>query len=104
MLPHAIEIVQVRQQRDVIWIDVLRRLTASSLIVVNETKLITQSVEVGKEVAMIEVGTSVENDDRLSFPDDANIERCGINFDTALVGFQVCVHLRCVGWVRRDRE
>jgi hypothetical protein len=75
MLPHAVQVIQVRHERDILWPNVLRRLASPALIVVDESEGILQSVEVGKKIAMVEIGPAVEDDDRPSLADNTDIER-----------------------------
>ena len=84
MLPHAIQVIQVRHEGDVLRLNLVRRPTTPALIVVDEPEVILQSVEVGKQVAMVEIGSAVEDDNRFSIADRSDIKRRLINLYLAL--------------------
>ena len=48
--------------------NVIRGFPASSLIVVNQAECICQSVQIGQKIAVVEIGSAVEDDDRLPLP------------------------------------
>ena len=63
VLPHLVEIVDVGRERDVLGVNLIRRSPTSPLIVVDEPERIRQSIQVGQEIAVVEIGSAVEDDE-----------------------------------------
>ena len=63
ILPHLVEIVDVGCERYVLGLHMISRSPTSPLVVVDEAECIRQSIEVGQEIAVIEIGPAVEDDD-----------------------------------------
>ena len=74
VLSDPVEIVDVRRHRHVVRLHMFGGSAASALVVVNEAIPVSQSIELGKKVGLIEIRTAVELDDRLTVPDLSGVE------------------------------
>src|SRR5438045_4567256 len=75
VLSDPVEIVDVGRHRHVVRLHMFGGSAASALVVVNEAIPISQSIELGKKVGLIEIRTAVEHDDRLTMPDFSSVKR-----------------------------
>src|SRR5262245_4149811 len=76
MFTNGIEIGHLGFERHVLRMNARGGLSAASLIVVDQTISIGEPIEIGHEIAMIEIRSAVQNDDRGSLADLARIQLC----------------------------
>jgi hypothetical protein len=100
VLANSVEILDLRADRHVLRSDARGRLSASALVVVDETKALSQAIHFGKQVAVIEVGPAVENHDRCSGSDFTEVETRARYCDEALV--HRCRHFANHGGLLRE--
>ncbi len=65
-IPHPIDVLDVRRERDLLGSNAIRRLPAPALVVVDEVVRVGQPIEVGQQIADVEVRSAVEHDRRAS--------------------------------------
>ena len=64
-----------RGERHIFRPNAFRRTPAPALIVVDEAECIGQSIQVGQEIAVVEIRASVKDDDWRSLTDLSGVER-----------------------------
>ena len=84
VLPHRVRIGDVGFDADVFGPDALCGATASSLVVVDEAVGFGQTIELGEEIAVLEVGPAMEDEDWLPPSDLPVVETGGSDRDAAL--------------------
>ena len=85
MLPHHIEIVHFGGDRDFLRQHLICGSATPPLVVLDEAEGVRQSIQIGQEVAVIEIRAAVEDDDGLPLADIPTIERCPTHRNTAFV-------------------
>jgi hypothetical protein len=72
---HPVDVIHVRRERHVLWPNVIRGSPTPPLIVVDEAEFILESIQLGQEIAVVEVWAAVKNDERLTTSDRSDMER-----------------------------
>ena len=75
MLPQPVEILQIRRQRDLFRANILSRLSASALVIVNEPVRISEMIKFRPQIRVVEIRSTVKHDDRASAPDVTDVKR-----------------------------
>ena len=83
VLPHLVEVIHLGTERSVLWAHMIRGASPPPLIVVDEAERIFQSIQVGQEIAAVEVGPAVEDDDRWAGADFPQVQRRTADRDAA---------------------
>ena len=104
VLPHLVEIVDVGCERDFLGQHLIRGSPTSPLVVVDEAECIRQSIQVGQEIAMVEIRPAVEDDDGLPLPDFSRIERRLPDRNTAFARCRGPLGLKRPRRIRRQRR
>jgi hypothetical protein len=73
VLPHAVEVGEVGGEGDIRGLHVSGGAAPPALVVVDETVGIREAVEFRQEIAMVEIGSAVEDDNSRALPDFAGI-------------------------------
>jgi hypothetical protein len=84
-IPHPIDVLDIRRERDVLGSNAIRRPPAPALVVVDEVVRIGQPIEVGQQVSDVEIRAPVEYDDGRAVSDVSDVERRIADGDAALV-------------------
>ncbi len=74
-LPHLVEVIEVQCERDVLRPHPVRGVPAAPLVVVDQPESVGQSIQLGQEIAVVEVGPTVQDDDGLTPADRSRVER-----------------------------
>ena len=73
--PHCVEIVEVGSEGDILGRHIISRSPAPPLVVIDEAEGGRQPVQIGQEIAVVEIGPAMKDDDGTALPDFASIER-----------------------------
>jgi hypothetical protein len=84
VLPHLVEVIDVGRDRHVLRPNAFRGSPAPPLIVVDELEPVLQLIQVGQEIAVVEIGPAVEDDNGLPMPDGSAVERGAPDPDASL--------------------
>jgi hypothetical protein len=84
VLPHPIQVLDVRTQRHVIGLHLIGRSPATALVVVDQAQDVAEPIRVGQQVAVVEIGPAVKDEHRLPLPDGAEVERALADTNAAL--------------------
>ncbi len=74
MFSHPVQIADLACERDVLGLHAICGSPASPLVVVNEVVRIGQTIELGQEIAMVEIGAAMQDNDWLPLADLARIQ------------------------------
>ena len=85
MLPHPLNVLHVGGERYFLRANPFCGTSPSALIVIDDAESIRESVQVRQEIAVVEIGAAMEDDDGLSLADRSGIQRRCADRDTALV-------------------
>ena len=80
---HCVEIIEIRLQGDIAGFYASYGSSASSLVVVDEPVCTSQPIQIGQEIAAIEIRPPVQDDNGLSPADFSPIKRCLIHRNAA---------------------
>jgi hypothetical protein len=103
VVPHAIDVFDIGDERHVLGPNACRGAPPPALIVVDEAECVGESIQIGQEIAVVEIGTPMKDDDRRSLPNRSDIERRRADGDPGLDGVGVWVALQCARGVWWER-
>jgi hypothetical protein len=68
------QIFDLGTYRDIFRVHIPRRPATSSLVIIDQAEGIGQAIRIGEKVGVIEIGSAMQNDERLSLSDFAVIQ------------------------------
>jgi len=74
MTPHVIQVVHFGLDGDVLGSDAVGRSPATALVVIDDPESLGQTVELGQQIVVVEVGPAMQHDDRRALANIAEMQ------------------------------
>jgi hypothetical protein len=85
ILPNLLQICDVGCERDVFRVHTIGRSATPALVVVDEMERIGEAVQLGQQIAVVEIGPAMQDDDRLASADFSGIQFHASDRDAAFM-------------------
>jgi hypothetical protein len=77
MAPHDVQVVHFGLHGDILRADALCRLPATTLIVIDDSGLFGQAIELGQQIVVVEVRTAAQHDNGRALADVSEMQSSG---------------------------